>query len=341
MFIDYAKAFDHVDHSTFVRKLYEFCIPEFLIRWICSFLNNRMQRVKLSEYFYDWLTLKGSMPQGTWLSPLVFILLINDLSSKCVMHKFVDDVTLSEIIKKLDCSMMPVHFNSVVEWSDVNLMNINFIKTKEMLLGSINKYPPPNISVNSNVIERVSMFKLLGVHVESNLKWNSHINFIYSKASSRLYFLKLLKRARACTNDMLHFYKSVIRPVLEYACPVWHNSLTTEQSDHIENIQKRTFKLISGSNNNDYEQLCILYNMPSLFERRVILCKQFFQQSVLNPSGCLHYLLPTRRDTNILNKLRRANLFATPTVRTVRFKKSFYNLLIGQLLVQFVKYACF
>jgi hypothetical protein len=99
---------------------------------------------------------------------------------------------------------------------------------------------------------------------------------------------------------MLHFYKSVISPVLEYACPVWHNSLTTEQSDRIESIlQKRTFKVISGSNNNDYEQLCILYNIPSLFKRRVILCKQFFQQSVLNPSGCLHYLLPTQRDTNI------------------------------------------
>ena len=61
-----------------------------------------MQRVKLSEYFSERLTLKGSMPQGTWLGPLVFILLINNLSSDCGMHKFVDDVTLSEIIKKHD-----------------------------------------------------------------------------------------------------------------------------------------------------------------------------------------------------------------------------------------------
>ena len=77
------------------------------------------------------------------------------------------------------------------------------------------------------------MFKLLGVHIDSNLKWSSNINFIYSKASSRLYFLKLLKRSGACIDDMLHFYNSVIRPVLEYACPVWHNSLTTDQSDRV------------------------------------------------------------------------------------------------------------
>ena len=65
MFIDYAKAFDHVDRSTLVRKLYNFNVPQFLIRWLCSFLTNRMQRVKPSEYLSEWLNLKGSMPQGT------------------------------------------------------------------------------------------------------------------------------------------------------------------------------------------------------------------------------------------------------------------------------------
>jgi len=206
IFIDYAKAFDHVDHSILVRKLYNFNVPQFLIRWLCSFLNNRMQRVKLSEYFSEWLTLKGSMPQGTWLGPLVFILLINDLSSDCGMHKFVDDVTLTEVIKKNDHSNMSAYLNNVVEWSDHNLMNINFVKTKEMLLGRINKEPPPKIFVGSNVIERVSSFRLLGIHIDNNLKWTSHTAYIYSKASSRLYFMKLLKRSGACIDDMLHFF---------------------------------------------------------------------------------------------------------------------------------------
>ena len=45
---------------------------------------------------------------------------------------------------------------------------------------------------------------------------------------------------------MLHFFKTVIRSILEYACPVWHNSLTIEQSDQIESIQKRALKIMSG-----------------------------------------------------------------------------------------------
>jgi len=119
------------------------------------------------------------MPQGTWLGPLVFILLINDLSSHCIMHKFVDDVTLSELIKKHDNNNMYAHLNIVVEWSDHNLMNINVAKTKEMLIGRINKEPPPNLFMCNNVIERVSSFRLLGVHIDNNLKWTSNTAYIH------------------------------------------------------------------------------------------------------------------------------------------------------------------
>ncbi len=143
-----------------------------------------MQRVRLSDYFSEWLTLKGTFPQETWLG---FVLLINDLSSQCGMHKFVDDVTLSEVINKYDNSNMCAHLNNVVEWSENNLMNINIAKTKEMLIGRIKNEPPPKILLCGNVIERVSSFRLLGVQIDNNLKWASHTAYIYSKASSRLF----------------------------------------------------------------------------------------------------------------------------------------------------------
>ena len=60
--------------------------------------------------------------------------------------------------------------------------------------------------------------------------------------------MKLLKRSGACIHDMLHFFKTVIRSLLEYAYPVWHNSLTNEQSEQIESLQKRAPKITCGSN---------------------------------------------------------------------------------------------
>ena len=72
VFIDYAKAFDHVDHSTVIRKLTDFEVLQVLIRWVRSFLCDHQQRVKLSQYDSEWLTLKGGMPQGSYLGPLIF-----------------------------------------------------------------------------------------------------------------------------------------------------------------------------------------------------------------------------------------------------------------------------
>jgi hypothetical protein len=54
----------------------------------------------------------------------------------------------------------------------------NVAKTKEMLIERINKEPPPYIFICSNVIERVSSFRLLGIHIDNNLKWSSHTAYI-------------------------------------------------------------------------------------------------------------------------------------------------------------------
>jgi len=65
VFIDYAKAFDHVDHSIVIQKLLDLGVPKVLVRWLCSFLVEMQKRVKFSEYISDWLTLNGGMPQGS------------------------------------------------------------------------------------------------------------------------------------------------------------------------------------------------------------------------------------------------------------------------------------
>jgi len=319
LFIDYAKAFDHVDHSLVIRKLRALDVPDILLRWMCSFLSNRQQRVKLFNVLSDWLELTGAMPQGSYLGPLTFIVLINDLVASCSVHKFVDDTTLTEILAKNQSSCMDVYLSEVLKWSAANLMNVNLSKTKEMLIGTFSNQPTA-LSFNNNIIERVSVFKLLGVLVDCSLKWDSHVHSICAKASSRLFFLKQLKRNSISSEDLLYFYTAAIRPVLEYACPVWHTSLTQKLSHNIERVQKRALTIIYGPQ--DYDILCITCNISSLFERRETLCKQFFK-SILNQSSCLHYLLPDPRNCIIKSKLRSSNNYVATTTRTDRFKNSF------------------
>ena len=74
-------------------------------------------------------------------------------------------------------------------------------------------------------------------------------------------------------------------------------------------------KLIYGRDNHEMNML------PSLADRREDLAKRFFN-SLINPTNCLHYLLPPKRDINVISKLRHVKLFACPTTRTERFKNS-------------------
>ena len=76
---------------------------------------------------------------------------------------------------------------------------------------------------------------------------------------------------------MLHFYTAVIRPVLEYACPVWHSGLTAGQCNAVEDMQKRALCIIYSDTDSDYEIALIVARMDSLKDRREMLMARFLR----------------------------------------------------------------
>ena len=119
-------------------------------------------------------------------------------------------------------------------------------------------------------------------------------------------------------------YSSVVRPTLEYACPVWHTSITIAQSNKIELIQKRALSIIFGSFVFDeYDSFCVANNIQTLKDRRESLCKNFFNKSVLNVCGFLHHLISKPVNHEQLSILRNARQYYVPKTRTSRFQKSF------------------
>ena len=165
------------------------------------------------------------------------------------------------------------------------------------------------------------------MHITSDLRWNTHVDKICGKASARLYFLKQLKRAGLATCHLHHFYISAIRPVLEYCSVVWHHSLTREQSEHLEAIQRRAIRIIYGETFNIPYQLALVHaNLSSLCERRENLNKSFFSK-VLDPDSCLFTLLPPPRDSSITSRLRSAPALPVPRTRTSRYRSFLHHAL--------------
>ena len=128
-----------------------------------------------------WCTNLHHQPAALWLAatrlgPLSFLVLIDDLEVGCLVHKFVDDTTLTELLdNRTKQSNMQSCFDRLLTWSDENDMVVNFNKTKELVMG-----PPsltsnlPLINTTTGHIERVNSTKLLGLYLDSNLTWHTH-----------------------------------------------------------------------------------------------------------------------------------------------------------------------
>lgn len=324
VFLDYRKAFDLIDHNILISKLSNYGINPHIVNWICDFLTDRLQRVKLVDNCYsEWRSVPAGVPQGTKLGPWLFIVMIADLKIKSSngVVKYVDDTTGYEIIQKGSPSSAQLLMDEVVEWSQINNFQLNAKKCKEMRISfSKTTTPYEDLHINTIPVELVTSFKLLGVTLQQNLKWNIHIDNTIKKASKILYFLSQLKRAKVPSKDLIKFYTVCIRSVLLYACQVFHYSLPAYLNNALERIQKRAMKIIFGYDIS-YKSALEQSGIKKLSEQRQQLCDTLFKKVISKPENPLYDLVPY--NFNQQNYLRHVRPFSVPLCRTDRFKNSF------------------
>ena len=247
IFLDYSKAFDRINHVTLIDKLKSLHVDQVIVNWVTEFLRHRMQRVKIGTCKSQWTAINGGVPQGTKLGPLLFIMMIGDLQPSLPTVKYVDDTTMYEVVTSSDESKMQESVQEVIDWSSHNDMRINPNKTKEMVISFSKRTCMPlisSINIDDNNIDRVKQMKLLGLNISDDLRWETHVNAVYTKAAQRLYLLVQLRRAGLNQLDLCKYYFACIRSILDYACQVYHSSLTKEQSNLLESIQRRALRII-------------------------------------------------------------------------------------------------
>ena len=164
--------------------------------------------------------------------------------------------------------------------------------------------------VGNNCIDRVSPYKILGVFIHSDLRWNSHVDYIYKKACKKLYSLRILRRAGVDQGSMLKVCTSSVRSLLEYAVSVWQ-TIPGYLSDKVESIQKRALKIIFPSADS-YSDALELARVKTLAYRRDKICKDYmYKMKDLNHP--LHPLLSIRLDNTCPYTLRHNEISGTFT----------------------------
>ena len=323
LFIDFKKAFELIDHNILSKKLSDYDFPPQLAVWMLSFLFDRKQFVRIGSSVSDVILTNAGAPQGTLAGPNDFKVLINDLCFETIYVKYVDDVTVAAISDNPRDNDMQSVADKLVEWCNDNRMRINTSKTNEMLIYFGKTFIKSDITVtmiNNTSIKRVETFKLLGVIFSSDLTWRAHVDYIISKASKRIFVVYQLVRSGLCVNDVIAVYSSLIRSVLEYACPVWHCGLTKGQSDEIEGVQKRCLKILFPDLS--YKDSLQITGLELLSLRRESQVRKLFNE-IKCEGHVLNNLLPANNVNNSSYRLRDTYPYKMPRARTDRLLRSF------------------
>ncbi|KAL5268182.1 hypothetical protein ACHWQZ_G002141 [Mnemiopsis leidyi] len=297
IYLDFAKAFDKVDHAVLLEKLKRYGIQGKAFAWIREFLLNRKQTVVVEGHKSSFQAVRSGVPQGTVLGPILFVLYINDLLDSIefsIGFSFADDTKLIGAIQDEDSvRLLQNDLDTVIKWSAANNMELHE-KKFEVVSYRLNTskimrqlpFYPLMVEYSTScghIIEPQVTVRDLGVYVSNERSWTPHIEKTIQGARQMAAWALSAFRDRS-TIVMLTLYKSLVRPKLEYCSPVW-NPHKVSDIQKIENVQRSFTKKISGCKELTYWDRLKKLGILSLQRRRE-------RYSIVHVWKILNYLAP-------------------------------------------------
>lgn len=277
IFYDFKKAFDLISHRRLLSKLERLGIAGIGNKWIESYLKNRRQSVHIYSngrtYISQETTTNIGIPQGSVLSPLLFILFTNDLPESVEQGEltlFADDTT--HFLSNPDQSILIEQANKAVSaldnWCNQNDIFLNDAKTICMKYTAKEKTDTsPYIKLHGKSIALQTNTKFLGLHLGDGTDWCTHIDTISKQIASSCLLLKRLMEVAGLAASKL-VYHAYIQAKLNYGIILWGNHSKTQR---LFKLQKRAVRYMANASRNPTAEVYIKDSCKTLFQRFKIM----------------------------------------------------------------------
>ena len=263
---DFSKAFDRVPHDLLIHKLKYYNVSDVCTEWISNWLQDRTSVVQTNGQRSDGFDVRSGVPQGSVLGPLLFLIYINDMTD--LIHDsdirlYADDTLLCVNLTKCP-NILQSEVTKLYDWANKWGMLFNAKKCVHIQVGK--SEPDIRVKLGDSLIPSSDSFRYLGVQIDSSLKWKTHITNIVAKANRTLGMVKRGLR-HATVKSKLVAYKTVVKPLLEYASQVWspHNVYL---KTNIERVQRDAVKWIYFLKHRESITDCMSKNNISLLSDR-------------------------------------------------------------------------
>ena len=309
IFLDMEKAFDRVWHAGLKFKLRLLGLPDGILRWISSFLSDRKMRVFVNGKLSRDINPSFGVPQGSPISPLLFILFVTDIAvniKDTKISQFADDIALYYSNKIFEQSVLNLqrNLNKLDIWCKTWRMGLNPSKSKIIIFNHRLKrqLPSPlNLKLQNTDITVFSEAKFLGITFDNRLNFKKHIEEITKEVrKTYFYILSLKSRNYGPTNKvMIQLFKTFIRSKMEYGSPclitVPKNLLSSWESLQTDLI-KHMFNFSTYINHNIIRQSA---NLPTIYDRLLYLARKWLDNIKVNNPDFASSLLSITRRNNI------------------------------------------
>ena len=149
-------------------------------------------------------------------------------------------------------------------------MKFNVDKCHHLIVSTKREPHQSSYKLHGKTLEKVDKAKYLGIEINQKLTWKDHVQSIAKRANRASAFV--YRNLKGCPTDVVsHCYKGLVRPIMEYASPIWDPSTKTLQ-DELEVVQRRSARRILNdfSPTSSVTEMLAKLELPTLKQRRKI-----------------------------------------------------------------------